>query len=329
MASAPGLMDDELPRRLRAERERRHISVRELARRLDVTPSAISQIETAYALGIPTMRVNTGTWGTRKDFDDLMKHRGAEDPVAGFSDADGFQWVIDAYGKLAETAAQRGVLLGHAKGVCAVAVAPDGSWLATGSYDGTAKLWDARTCRERVTLVGHTKDVLGLCSVWGVAISPDGAWLATTGMDDTVRLWDPVTGEARAVLTGHTDGVTGVAVGPDGGWLATTSHDGTRKIWWPPAPGEAQVRGGHSGQVITAATSPDGHWVATACEDGTARVWDLETGAERLVLEHASSVHAVAVAPDGEIVAVEATEPGTEPPPRPEALAPELREATR
>jgi sugar phosphate isomerase/epimerase len=72
----------------------------------------ISQIETAYALGIPTMRVNTGTWGTRKDFDDLMKHRGAEDPVAGFSDADGFQWVIDAYGKLAETAAQRGVVLG-------------------------------------------------------------------------------------------------------------------------------------------------------------------------------------------------------------------------
>jgi transcriptional regulator with XRE-family HTH domain len=49
MASASGMMDDELPRRLRAERERRHISVRELARRLEVTPSAISQIETGRA----------------------------------------------------------------------------------------------------------------------------------------------------------------------------------------------------------------------------------------------------------------------------------------
>jgi transcriptional regulator with XRE-family HTH domain len=49
MASAQGMMDDELPRRLRAERERRHVSVRELARRLDVTPSAISQIETGRA----------------------------------------------------------------------------------------------------------------------------------------------------------------------------------------------------------------------------------------------------------------------------------------
>jgi len=47
--SRQGVMDDELPRRLRAERERRRISVRELARRLDVTPSAISQIETGRA----------------------------------------------------------------------------------------------------------------------------------------------------------------------------------------------------------------------------------------------------------------------------------------
>jgi transcriptional regulator with XRE-family HTH domain len=37
---------DDLPRRLRAERERRGISLRELARRLDVSASAISQIET-------------------------------------------------------------------------------------------------------------------------------------------------------------------------------------------------------------------------------------------------------------------------------------------
>ncbi|MEZ5120301.1 MAG: XRE family transcriptional regulator [Solirubrobacterales bacterium] len=43
------VLEDEVPRRLRAERERRGISVRELARRLDVSPSAISQIETGRA----------------------------------------------------------------------------------------------------------------------------------------------------------------------------------------------------------------------------------------------------------------------------------------
>lgn len=72
----------------------------------------IAQIELAYALGIPTMRVNTGTWGTRKDFDDLMKHRGLEEPAAGYTNDDGFQWVIDAYAEIVRTAEQRGVVLG-------------------------------------------------------------------------------------------------------------------------------------------------------------------------------------------------------------------------
>src|SRR5438309_772402 len=45
-------------------------------------------IELANKLGIPTMRVNTGTWGTSKNFDDLMKNRGIEPPRAGYSDKD-------------------------------------------------------------------------------------------------------------------------------------------------------------------------------------------------------------------------------------------------
>ncbi len=72
----------------------------------------IEQVETAYALGIPTMRVNTGTWGTRKDFDDLMKHRGVEEPAKGHTDEDGFKWVIDAYAEIVKTAEKRGVVLG-------------------------------------------------------------------------------------------------------------------------------------------------------------------------------------------------------------------------
>jgi len=47
--SALSVVDDDVPRRLRAERERRGISLRELARRLDISPSAISQIETGRA----------------------------------------------------------------------------------------------------------------------------------------------------------------------------------------------------------------------------------------------------------------------------------------
>ncbi len=69
-------------------------------------------IELAYALGIPTMRVNTGTWGTSKDFDELMKNRGIESPREGYTEDDGFGWVIDGLEKCLKAADRCGVLLG-------------------------------------------------------------------------------------------------------------------------------------------------------------------------------------------------------------------------
>lgn len=69
-------------------------------------------IQLAASLGIPTMRVNTGTWGTSKNFDELMKNRGIEPPRAGFTDEQGFTWVIDSLGKCLDAAARHGVLLG-------------------------------------------------------------------------------------------------------------------------------------------------------------------------------------------------------------------------
>ena len=69
-------------------------------------------IELAYQMGIPTMRVNTGTWGTSKNFDELMKNRGIEPPKPGHTDAEGFGWVIDGLGQCLKTAAKCGVVLG-------------------------------------------------------------------------------------------------------------------------------------------------------------------------------------------------------------------------
>ena len=69
-------------------------------------------IELAYALGIPTMRVNTGTWGTSKNFDELMKRRGIEPPKPGYTDEDGYKWVIDGLSQCLKAAEKCGVLLG-------------------------------------------------------------------------------------------------------------------------------------------------------------------------------------------------------------------------
>jgi sugar phosphate isomerase/epimerase len=72
----------------------------------------IHQIELAYALGIPSMRVQTGTWGTSKDFDDLMAHRGIEPPLPGHNDEEGFKWVIDCFAQCIPTAEKCGVTMG-------------------------------------------------------------------------------------------------------------------------------------------------------------------------------------------------------------------------
>jgi len=72
----------------------------------------IHQIELAYQLGIPTMRLNTGRWGTSKSFDHLMENRGIEPAIEGYTEDDGFKWVIDSIAKCIPKAQECGVVLG-------------------------------------------------------------------------------------------------------------------------------------------------------------------------------------------------------------------------
>lgn len=72
----------------------------------------IHQIELAYTLGIPTMRLNTGRWGTSESFDTLMANKGIEPAIEGYTDEDGFAWVIDAIEQCLPVAERCGVVLG-------------------------------------------------------------------------------------------------------------------------------------------------------------------------------------------------------------------------
>ncbi len=69
-------------------------------------------IELAYRLGIPTIRVNTGRWGTSKDFDELMANKGIEPRLPGVSDDTGYGWVIDGLSQCLPKAEECGVVLG-------------------------------------------------------------------------------------------------------------------------------------------------------------------------------------------------------------------------
>src|SRR6266705_4163204 len=68
-------------------------------------------LEIAYELGIPCIRLNSGRWNTIKDFDDLMKARGIEPVLPGYTEDDGFKWCIECIEKCIPKAEQCGVVL--------------------------------------------------------------------------------------------------------------------------------------------------------------------------------------------------------------------------
>ena len=98
----------------------------------------IHQIELAYQLGIPTMRLNTGRWGTIESFDELMANKGIEPVLEGYTEEDGFKWVIDAIEQCIPTAEKCGVTIGlenhwglgrTSEGVLRIVNAIDSPWL--------------------------------------------------------------------------------------------------------------------------------------------------------------------------------------------------------
>lgn len=95
-------------------------------------------IELAYQLGIPTIRVNTGRWRTIADFDELMANKGIEPRLEGYTDDDGFGWVIGSLEECLPVAERCGVVLGlenhwglgrTAAGVLRILEAIDSPWL--------------------------------------------------------------------------------------------------------------------------------------------------------------------------------------------------------
>jgi WD40 repeat protein len=105
-------------------------------------------------------------------------------------------------------------LQGHAGMVSALAFGPQGTLLASASWDGTVRLWDVGFRSERATLIGHADRVTS------VAVSPDGSRVASGSWDHTVRLWDAASG-AEVTSFDHGAEVNAVAFSPDGAWVAS------------------------------------------------------------------------------------------------------------
>jgi uncharacterized protein (TIGR03067 family) len=196
-------------------------------------------------------------------------------------------------------------LMGHSQMIMGVAHSPDGKQLASASYDGTVKIWDAVTAKEIFTLKGHTN------AVTSVAYSPDGQQLATGSNDMSIKLWNAVNGQEIPVLMGHTAAILSVAFSPDGKRLASTSSDQTAKVWEIEGSQELQTLKGDTQGILRVVFSPDGKQLASTGQHfkRTVQMWDSTSGQETVTLMgHRSPVRSVAFSPDGKRLASASTD---------------------
>jgi WD40 repeat protein/beta-lactamase regulating signal transducer with metallopeptidase domain len=192
---------------------------------------------------------------------------------------------------------------GHERGVATVAFAPDGTTVASGSWDGTIRIWDTRTREVRHVLTD-------LSGVTELAFSPDGRLLASAGEGDVVTLWDVATGSEDSRLNDFRFPVQCVAFSPDGRLLATGGGDnrpgsrGEVKLWDVAESNVVATLEGHTRAVLAIAFTPDGTGLATGSFDETIRLWDVPSGRQRLMLGGLSNcVQALAFSRDGQMLA--------------------------
>jgi small GTP-binding protein len=179
-----------------------------------------------------------------------------------------------------------------------IAFSPDGNTLASGSYDGTIKLWNAKNGKLIGSLQGRSK------SVRSVAFSPDGNTLAGGSSDNTIKLWNVKNGELIRSLEGHSDAVLSIAFSPDGNTLASGSSDNTIKLWNVKNGKLISSLQGYSYAVLSIAFSPDGNTLASGSSDNTTKLWNVENGKLiRSLEEHRRLVLSVAFSPDGNTLA--------------------------
>jgi WD40 repeat protein/tetratricopeptide (TPR) repeat protein len=191
------------------------------------------------------------------------------------------------------------VPLEHDTGTPEVDLSPDGRLALTGSYDRTARLWDAATGIKLGELTGVDR-------VLAVAFSPDSQMAAVSGRafnpdGGGVYLWDVPTRQPRATRILKGVSVPAIAFSPDSRVLAAT--DGSTVRFYRVSDCDATgIALEHGDKVEVVAFSPDGALVLTAGGSAKARLWDAATGKALRDFAHRKAVVAALFSSDGQTV---------------------------
>jgi cytochrome c len=180
------------------------------------------------------------------------------------------------------------VFEGHRAPIASLAVSPDGSMLASASWDDTVRLWQLGSGTKRV-LEGHSQHVNG------VAFMPDGKSLISVGYDLTLRIWPLPDGPPHVITL--TSPPNAVAIALDGE-IATGGADGQVRFLTLEGKETGEVQAGPA-PIVAQAISPDGRWIAAASIGGVVAIIDRKArSVARTLVASGSPVWSVAFLPD-------------------------------
>ncbi|MEZ5400115.1 MAG: c-type cytochrome domain-containing protein [Bryobacteraceae bacterium] len=190
---------------------------------------------------------------------------------------------------------------GHTDCVYGLAFSPDGTMLATSSYDKLIKLWNPATGAAIRTLKDH------IDAVYAVEFTRDGKRLISGGADRSVKIWDVASGQRSYTLSEAADAVTTLAVDPTGHYVAAGGADQSIRIWrLGENSGEmTQSLMAHRDAILRIVWSPDGSTLVTTSADRTLKVFRAADLTELAPpLPQSDWAYGLAFSPDGDWLAV-------------------------